>query len=49
MFPVIFSNGGSSQVEQGWTIGPDQQKIWTVLEGSANGQFIDYSDYAGGA
>ena len=39
---VIFSNGGSSQVEQGWTIGPDEHKLWTVSGSSTNGEWIDY-------
>ena len=39
---VIFSNGGSNQVELGWTIGPDQQKIWRA-DGSANGVWEDYT------
>ena len=39
---VIFSNGGSSQVEQGWTIGPDEHKLWTTSDTGTNGRWIDY-------
>ena len=40
---VIFSNGGSSQVEQGWTIGPDEHKLWTTSSTGSNGRWIDYA------
>ena len=39
---VIFSNNGSSQVERGWTIGPDQQKIWR-LNDSGGDVWEDYT------
>ena len=40
---VIFNNNNNGvQVERGWQIGPDEQKIWRADESSADGVWEDY-------
>lgn len=40
---VIFNNNNNGvQVEKGWQIGPDQQKIWRASESSADGVWEDF-------